>query len=29
MAASGLDSDYDSLFTTGQHIIFAFHGYRG
>jgi len=21
------DTDYDSLFTTGKHIIFAFHGY--
>jgi len=21
------DTDYDSIFTTGQHIIFAFHGY--
>ena len=21
------DADYDSIFTTGQHIIFAFHGY--
>jgi xylulose-5-phosphate/fructose-6-phosphate phosphoketolase len=21
------DTDYDSIFTTGKHIIFAFHGY--